>query len=263
MDSLGARILAYLRYCAVKPSIILIVLQAGIFLPCYILVDSIDPSAYLDCDPSFWTGEIWRPLTAVFTHNALGHFLFNMFGLYLLGRFFLEALGLNGFIKCILVAGILANIAHTLLFPQNPVLGFSGAFWALLIASTIKMPKAKLLIFPIPLWLLISVLFFIQIVSFLNSLRPDVEMSVAYDVHVFGGIIGAVLVFISPYWQKLRSKWHQQHLEQQAESYAKEQDRLDELLEKITEHGLHTLTDAEQKFLKKHSEKERKRKESS
>ena len=259
MDSIGARILAYLRYCAIKPIILLIAVQAGIFLPCAILADSIDPASFLDCDPSIWHGEIWRPFTAIFTHESTSHFILNMLILLLIGHWFFRALGTRGFWWTAILAGSIANVLHTFIFPQ-PVLGFSGAFSALLVAATIKQPQTRIFIFPA--WLFVSVFFFIDLINFIVSLRPGHVSTVAYDVHVMGGILGAVLILIAPRWQALRKKWHDQHLAQEAQSYAKEQERVDEILEKISQHGLHTISEAERKYLKKHSENERKRKES-
>ncbi len=251
------RVVAYLRFCAVKTALYLILAQFIIFLICSILENSFAPADLLDCSAAIWAGQIWRPFTAIFTHVDGAHFFFNMLLLFFLGRWFTETLSRAQFWSAIIICGSVANLLHTLLFPQQAVIGFSGALFALSVATAIKAPKTQMLFFPA--WLAISVIVFLNFIYFLNSLRPESTSNTAYDVHLFGALCGAAMMWAQPLLKRYQKQWvrRRDHLAQEKDQQAAQ--RVDEILEKISKTGLHTLSDEERKFLKRHSENERKK----
>ena len=256
MSSIGSRIIDYLRYAAVKPVVVLIIIQFAVFLPCYVLLDSLNPAAHLCVSDAIWQGEIWRPFTALFTEVFLLQFIIGALVFYLLGRWFLSALSRKEFYQIIFIGGMLANIAHVLLF-DSVAFGFRGAFNGLLVAATIRQPKTLIFIFPA--WLFVSVFLFLDVLNFLNSLRPDYIGYTGYGINVFGALFGAALMYALPHWNKLRAKWHREFLEKEKLKHADELKRVDEILEKISQHGLTSISEEERLFLKRHSDNERKR----
>lgn len=273
-DSILDRFKNYVRYCAIKPVLIIIGIQCVIFLLCNLIDASTQGVAvrhegsgmllhsgyrfsdYLLCDRSLWHGQIWRPVTAMLTHTSFLHLFMNMLLLFFLGRWFIETLSLRTALIIALVAGIIANCIHTLLDPA-PVLGFSGANMALLVATTVCRPRDLLFFFPA--WLFVSVLVFIDFISFLNSLNAAFYSNTAYDVHLSGALIGLLSIKAQPLLQHWLHKRRQVKARQAAASRSHEMQRVDEILEKISKQGLHMLSDEERRFLKKHSENERKR----
>ncbi len=253
-ESIGTRLARYIRYNAVKPILILMAIQTAIFFPSAISPEQF--AAALECNRSMWTGELWRPITATFCHQGLGHFLFNMIFLFLLGRWVLECIGLRFTIILIFIGGTAANIGHTVLY-ESSVIGFSGANLALAVAATVRQPHANFLFFPA--WLFICVILGIDLVYFINSFFPSFNSTTAHDVHLFGALSGFLAMTSAPFFRKMRKAAEEKKQAMSQAAYADELSRVDELLEKISKEGLHTLNDEERQFLQRHSERERSR----
>ena len=122
------------------------------------------------------------------------HILFNMIGLYFLGSFLIRAVGERSFLTVFLLGGLVGNLCFVLFahLADLTLTGFgaSGAVYALGGALVIMVPRAPVLIFPIPvpmpLWAAIIIFFFL---SFLPG--------IAWQAHVGGLLLGlaAGLVF--------------------------------------------------------------------
>jgi rhomboid protease GluP len=75
-------------------------------------------------------GEVWRLITSTFMHYQFTHILFNMFGVYIFGRFVERIFGLGRFLTVYLVSGVSGAL---LSFALNdaPSLGASTAVFGL------------------------------------------------------------------------------------------------------------------------------------
>jgi len=234
-----------------------------VFLVCFF---SADPhgggaTAWLSANrPDVLDGEVWRLLSAGFTHEDPWHLVFNMLMLGFFGHVVEQRLGHRGMTALVLAAVVLGNALFVALF-ANPhgVIGFSGAGYAIIVAFATIAPHARVIfiIFPMPAWLLVSILVGIGVLSSLSGRSGGV----AHEVH----LVGAALGFVSIYWQARLARIRRRMFgwlatrRQAVREYREQADQgeLDRLLEKVSSEGLHSLTPAERRFLDRYSKNQR------
>ena len=220
----------------------------------------------------------WKFLTAGFAHAAdPQHILFNMLGLWFLGKPVEQALGKAEFLRFYLMAVVLGNIAWTtrqyLGFDPNPggiALGASGAVTAVVMLFVFKFPRQTVLLFfvlPVPAWVL-GVL-----VIVMNVWGVDVGTiqgaRVAHDVHLVGAAFAAAYSwfnwnlgrvfpsFFRPFsFRKLKSK--PKLKVHDPEGYYRELDEeADRILDKLHTQGEDSLTARERRTLESYSRRMR------
>ncbi len=144
------------------------------------------------------------PLTSLFIHGGLIHLLGNMVFLWVFGDNVEADLGHVTFLALYLVAGLVAALAHVLVFPAStlPAVGASGAIAGVLAAYLLLFPRAqvRVLLFFGPFLalgraaalLVIFSWFVIQVFRGVDALRPGVAEAggIAYAAHVGGFLAG-------------------------------------------------------------------------
>ena len=230
-------------------------------------------------------GYIWQLITYQFLHGSLMHILLNCWGIYLFGRVVEQALGRRRFWMLYLgsgVAGGILQILATLSWHGHfggIVVGASAGVFGLVAAFATMYPHAELmLIFP-PILLkaktLVTVSGAIAIVGMLfPNLLNFIGMgsNVAHAAHL-GGMLGG-MIFI----RQLRNRWGAWPGEQPRPVTRKRSlfgfgtgkpakpggstiidveevsddfvaHNVDPILEKISKHGIHSLTERERRTL--------------
>ncbi|MFJ4220389.1 rhomboid family intramembrane serine protease [Curtobacterium luteum] len=76
----------------------------------------------------------WRIITGLFVHSSFFHILFNMWALWIFGRMLENLLGTWRFLALFFLSGLGGDLAVTLLAPNTPVVGASGAIFGLFAA---------------------------------------------------------------------------------------------------------------------------------
>jgi membrane associated rhomboid family serine protease len=185
----------------------LIIANALIWFIFSVLINSLesrgarDAYLWLMFDPSaaIFDGRVWQLFTYGFLHDldGLAHILFNCMALYFLGTPLAQRWGGRSFLKFFLLsvlgAGIVTQLLSFLPFFDNPVVGASGAIFALLTAFSMLFPTAELLIFfvlPVKARNVIWIAIAIDIVLFVALPRYDV----AIHTHMGGALTGWLLV---------------------------------------------------------------------
>lgn len=211
----------------------------------------------------FWSGSIWQPVTYMFLHGGLFHLLINMFILWMFGTTLESTWGSRRFLKFYFLCGIGAGLLNAVVTPGSPIptVGASGAIYGLLMAFGILFPNQLIFIwgiFPVKAkYFVIG----IGILEFLTAISAT-HTGIAHFAHLGGMLFG--LIYMK--WDALRgllSDWqHEQerrrHLkvvwdrEQEKEKLQRE---VDELLDKISRHGVESLTEQERERLEKASQK--------
>jgi membrane associated rhomboid family serine protease len=85
--------------------------------------------------PTIADGELWRLLTAGFLHAGIGHLLFNMFSLYILGSMLEPAVGRVRFAVIYFVSVLAGSFGVVLLEATAPSVGASGGVFGLMGAA--------------------------------------------------------------------------------------------------------------------------------
>ncbi|MFI1865611.1 MULTISPECIES: rhomboid family intramembrane serine protease [Streptomyces] len=127
-------------------------------------------------------GQWYRLITAVFLHEELPHILFNLLGLWFLGRIVEPALGRSRFIALYLLSGLGGSaLAYLLAAPNQPSLGASGAIFGLMGAFVVLARRSNLDMRPVAIILAISLV--------LTFARPGIS----WEGHI-GGLVTGVLL---------------------------------------------------------------------
>ncbi|GAB4158100.1 MAG: hypothetical protein Fur0037_25750 [Planctomycetota bacterium] len=214
-----------------------------------------------------------RLVTASFTHDyfSASHFVFNMVGLYLFGHVVEGALGFRGTLKFYVSASLSGWVLHLVLMGlsghQNvATFGASGVVFAAIVFAACLMPRARTL-FYLEMRVLAAILVGIGAYQALIEMREGFGDGVAHGGHLGGALFG-FLCFrrgwlrdyrggsnpIAALRKRLRD-WRAQRV---AGSLAAEERRLDEILAKVKEEGLQSLSGEERRFLDRRSRKGRK-----
>ena len=220
----------------------------------------------------------WRFLTAGFAHSpgSVQHLIFNMAGLWFLGRPVEERYGKQEFLLFYLVANVLGNIAWSgrMYFSGQSAIGMSdgavialgasGAVTAVVMLFIFLYPKQTLLlmmVLPVPAWL-VGVLLVVTNLLQVN-MTGVAGANVAYDIHLVGAALAAVYYKLG--WKF--SRWMPRQLGGAAKLvrrrpklklHVPEDDReADRLLDKVHREGESSLTARERKILESYSRRMR------
>ncbi|MEO3972747.1 rhomboid family intramembrane serine protease [Streptomyces sp. CAU 1734] len=127
-------------------------------------------------------GQWYRLITAAFLHQEVPHILFNLLGLWFLGRMVEPALGRSRYIALYLLSGLGGSVlAYVLAAPNQPSLGASGAIFGLMGAFIVLARRSHLDM------RFVLVLLAVNLV--LTFTRPDIS----WEGHI-GGLVTGVLV---------------------------------------------------------------------
>ncbi len=237
--------------------------------------------------PGEFSGLLYQPwslVTNLFTHEAFSHFIWNMVGLYFVGRLFLSFFEGNRLLMTYLLGGMFGALLHVLSYnlplfddiTPKGVIGASASIYAVMGAILYYRPKTTINLpfnIAVPFWL-IAVLFLIGDISNLDQLN-----GVSNFAHIGGAIFGAVSMVnidrpnqfmnrLTRYWTNInwrnpfkrqprfkvyKSDEVRQMTDDQYRSHKKNnQDKVNAILDKINKGGYDSLSKAEKEFLFKY-----------
>lgn len=230
-------------------------------------------------------GQLWRLVTCAFCHMRAGvwHILFNMLMLYWFGTRLERMYGGREFLLFYLTAAVCSSLAYVgLAFytgSQAPAIGASGAVMGVMMLYVIFYPHEQFMIFwfiPMPLWALLSLYVLYDLHPVLLLLAGDQFFTgVAHAGHLGGLAFGFVYwrldlrleAAVDRVWQRPRRRKPFREpavLAFPAGDPVAEPDelaeRVDLILQKISEQGTQGLTDEERGILIQASAKYRNRK---
>ena len=196
--------------------------------------------------------QVWRLITYQFLHWDGLHIFFNMLGLYFLGPTLERNWGGKRFLVFYLACGTAGGVFYMCLvaigFLQPwPMVGASGAILGMLAACAILFPNfiVFILFFPVPIRVAAIGLTLLYIVSILNKAGN----AGGDAAHLAGMAAGAGYVLSRPIRERLRLR---------SGTYKKKvagqrmlQMEVDQILEKVHQSGLHSLTAKEKRLLRK------------
>jgi membrane associated rhomboid family serine protease len=217
----------------------------------------------LNTDLVFGRLMVWQLATYLFLHGGAFHLLFNMLALWMFGSELEGYLGSREFTLYYLLTGVGAGLAVTgvdlLTGRPGLTVGASGAVFGLLAAYGLIWGRRPitllvLFIFPVTMEARIFVILFAA-----AELLLGIEGSsrIAHFAHLGGMLVGWA------YFRLLRGSlkaggwgltpWRRLLERFIARRAMDDQERLDQILDKINRYGIHTLTRGERDFLQKMS----------
>lgn len=229
----------------------------------------------LSMNPSAIGGRPWGVVTYLFVHSGIIHLATNMLGLYLFGTAVESRMGSRPFLLYYFYCGIGAAVFSLLLsvvIPQSPIIGASGAVLGIAVAFAIYWPDAEILVFPIPFPIKARTLVIALAIMDLVAARffPG---GTAHEAHLGGMLAGWLFFKVQNFSRRrpapaLRQTPERVVMVQQTASRESEtrgpapgrplQPRpgndpvaaeLDRVLDKISASGIESLTPEEKRFL--------------
>lgn len=216
--------------------------------------------------PIYW----WRTITYGFAHDAVSpfHLIFNMLGLYFLGRAVEDRYGRNEFLRiyffALFVCGATWLLKQFALGEENNrMLGASGAVLCIEMLFVFNYPTQRIFLFffPVPAWVL-------GIILVLTNFVSTPSTGIAYDVHMVGILVAAAYFFLGlsfrslddmkgafrRTWRRLTGPKLKLHTEaRDNKKQLADSEEADRILAKIHESGQDSLTSRERKFLERYS----------
>jgi Uncharacterized membrane protein (homolog of Drosophila rhomboid) len=201
---------------------------------------------------------LWQFVTYMFLHSISSpwHLIFNMLVLWMFGSEVERAMGTRKFLYMYFTAGIFAGIFCCLFTPDSPIIGASGAIFAVEVAFAMFFPNTTVIfyIFPIKAKYLVMIFAGITVIS---CIMPA-SGSTAHFAHLGGLIYGFLFIRYEPRFSSFLLSWQNQ---QQKKEYQKDEDvkrQVDILLDKVNLSGMKSLTRRERNFLRSASKRYRK-----
>jgi len=225
-------------------------------------------------------GRIYQLLTFQFMHAGWLHLLGNMIGLYFFGRAVEESLGRWGLLKLYLLSGTIGgllqiSLAFAFRNQFDGVVGASAGVFGLIAAFATRSPDqpiTMLIFFILPVTFAAKVFLLIEAVFSLAGMSGMFHDNVAHAAHLGGMITGIFYIrwmssitgrfeFWRPFVRKRRPDpelvsatparaWRSRRQPAEelppAEFISRE---VDPILEKISAHGIHSLTERERQIL--------------
>ncbi|MEY4288127.1 MAG: hypothetical protein RLZZ30_215 [Bacteroidota bacterium] len=218
----------------------------------------------------------WGLFTSIFTHEQFGHLLFNMLFLYFSGTFFEQFFSRKKLLLTYIFGGIAGGLLEIIannLFPALEgvnvvILGASGSIMAIFTALAFHQPNLQVQLFGIfPIRIYFLALFFL----FKDLINIGTDDQIAHFAHLGGAIFGLLSirnlysskniltqleVFFAKFPKRGKSKptsSRQNARYKTDEEFNSEkrqkQERMDQILDKISKSGYDSLSKAEKDFL--------------
>lgn len=232
-------------------------------------------SDWFSVNPNVWANytapALWQFITYGFLHdpNSIWHLLWNMLQLYFFGTMLESLIGSRRFVYVyfgsLMFGGLLHLLAQFIAGPSinpitgsgfySPVIGASGAIMGVLVACAVLRPHAKILLIfiPISLWVLASGLVAIDFLSELRSWKYGTHSYVAHWAHLGGALFGGLVAWRGWIWIDWGDRFAKRREARQVESRQNDDQRLDELLDKVHREGIQALSKRERDFLNRMS----------
>ena len=279
-------------------SMILVVINAAVYFLQLVMQLSTNTAGqlerYLALTPvDLFHGWIWQLLTFQFLHGGPLHLILNCVMLYMFGRSVEEIIGRMEFLKLYLISGAIGGLLQATLgwlFPihfgyESSTLGASAGVFALVAAFAAlhwEQHITTLVAFVIPVTMRAKYLLLVMgILSGFGMLEKG--SGIAHAAHLGGMLagLGYIRMFVQggrggAEWDWMRRRSEKRELvnagsgrvsvrrvqPQKAEELPPEEfisKEVDPILDKISQHGIHSLTDQERTILEKARKKMSKR----
>jgi len=208
---------------------------------------------------------LWQLVSYGFVHSLsdIFHLLFNLLALYFFGTMVEGIVGGRRFLLTYLTAIVLGGVfqlGYGLVEiaaggAAPPTLGASGAVMAILVAAAVMQPDTRVIFILFPLRLRTLALILVGIDVF-RMLSPGAG-HVAWLVHLTGAAYGFLAVRWRWIWRDPLESWAGRRAARSALRAEQERQRVDQLLARISERGLQSLSARDKAFLKRVSARRR------
>ncbi len=233
----------------------------------------------LNVEQAFVRLEVWRLITFQFLHDPrnIMHVLFNMFGMWIFGPMVERYLGGKKYLAFYLVCGLAGGVLFTILtlvgvLPNgihSTLIGASAGVFGVIVACAYVSPNTRiqLLFPPIPMKMRTFAYGYVGIA--LVSLLMGTDNAGGEAAHVGGAIAGFFFIrhshlltdFFDVFGDSRPGKGKKVSKKSAYRNYKNtpgpSQDDIDKILQKVSQHGLASLSEKEKKVLADASKNDR------
>jgi len=220
--------------------------------------------------------QVWQLFTYMFMHGGFMHLFFNMFALWMFGMDLENDWGSKKFLTYYLICGVGAGISNLLIGPffgpSAPTVGASGAIYGVLLAFGLMYPDRPIFIyFLLPIRARYFVLLYI-VLELYAGVTGSAD-GIAHFAHLGGAAVGFIFILLDSDrvpWRRWVEGWRSRmarpyrygdyasrsrenvsdaryHEVEEDEEIS--QERIDEILDKISKSGYQNLTEEEKRIL--------------
>lgn len=241
----------------------LILVNGGVFLAQIAVRDPLILLFGLDTSHPL---QLWRYASYLFLHGNPVHLFFNMFALWMFGSDMEDYFGRRIFLRYYFFTGVGAGLTVTVLDlvtgQRSMVVGASGAVFGILLAFGIVYAErviTLLLFFVLPVSMKAKhfVIVF-GVLEFLFGVSPG-SSGVAHFAHLGGMAFGLLYLKTPVGAYSFKGGGLLQDLQQRLRAARSERDdrRMDDLLRKVNDQGIQSLTEEEKQFLHRMSRRKK------
>ncbi len=205
--------------------------------------------------------HLWQFVTYMFLHGGFWHLAFNMFALWMFGSDIEALWGRRTFLQYYFVSGLGGGLTYTLTAwgSTTPLVGASGAIFGILLAYGLLFPDRQILLyFLIPIKARWFVLLFGGL-ELLAAWQGSLD-NVGHFAHLGGMLFGYVYLKAGLQHGAVRPPWRRRAKARirivpggappGSDRGPDAQAEVDAILEKISQHGLQSLTEHEKDVLR-------------
>lgn len=243
-------------------------------------------------DAAVYRFQVWRFFTYQFLHSGFWHLFWNMLGLFFFGPLIERWWGSRRFLAFYLLCGVSGALFYLVLYPVLPwvapgtqLVGASGSLFGILAAAAVIAPDMRVMLLfpPIPIAMRTLAMIFLGLAAF--TVVVGGANAGGEAAHLGGALMGFVLTkwpsslnFVGegamgrtgmgrigamggvagtsrkPGWREKRQR---RRKEREAQRDAAEQAKVDRILAKVHEHGMHSLSEKEKRLLKRATDRQR------
>lgn len=248
----------------------LLIVNAGIFLLCFVMTPLANFLFYwfsVFPESVGMSLQLWRLITYQFLHDTsdFRHIFINMLVLYFFGIILEQLWGSKKFLTFYLICGAMGGILYPILahigwLAKGPLIGASGAILGIIAACAVMFPNLRVFVLGIFPMRLVVLALIIAAISILTLLRPDRLANAGGEAAHLAGMVAGVAYVLSESWRaKLRTKVRTDRWKRKMTERRSIHAQLDQILEKVHNQGVHSLTRKQKRVLKQATEAERRR----
>lgn len=206
-------------------------------------------------------GFVWQLITYMFLHGGFWHLLLNMFIIWMFGSQLEAVWGGVRFLKYYIICGI-GGALFSFIFAYNTlVIGASGAGYGILLAYAVLFPYNQVYvwgIFPVRARTLVIVLAAIEFLSGISG-----GDGIAHFAHLGGMAVGLLYMRTDHrawrFWSRVKDIFKgvpiRVKLKEDEEEDDVDAEKIDSILDKLSEKGYENLTETERRILENYSDK--------
>ena len=201
---------------------------------------------------------LWQFATYMFLHSVSSpwHIIFNMLVLWMFGSQVERAMGTRKFLTMYFTAGIFAGIFCCLFTPNSPIIGASGAIFAVEVAFAMFFPNTTVIFYVFPIKAKYLVMIFAGI-TVISCIVPT-SGGTAHFAHLGGLVYGFLFIRYEPKFSSFLLSWQNQQQKKECQKEEDIKEQVDALLDKVNQGGMKSLTRRERNFLRSASKRYRK-----